>query len=125
MQEMKPYCSGNDVSVCPLNYQGYGEFEERIVSNTSRIFRSSTPDCINRKNWKKMIKECDKGSISWTKWLSWSNDKVGINSTERSRRRFCHLESENCLFEEKEQNICCHYFDECESGQPCFGAVLM
>ena len=120
---MKAYCDGPGIHVCPLDTNlGYGPFEITPINNQNRILRSSPPYCMAAPNFSFMIKDCDKGSAAWTNWLGWEVDAQDDRFVYRSRRRYCLLKNDDCLFEEKKEQKCCQDpdNDDCENYPPCF-----
>ena len=102
-QDSKPYCNGSDIKVCG----NFGPFKIKEIEDENRVFRSSPTYCNSAGNFLSMIGECDRGSSWWTYWLGWEIDAENDHLVERSRRRYCLLKSEECLFEEKTQQKCC------------------
>ena len=104
-QESTAYCSGPDIEVCSLPYQGFGHFEEITLNGMKRNIRSSPSSCVRDK-----ITDCDHGTMVWTHWLDWRIDKTTEYSIQRSRQRYClHKQSgsNDCLFQEENEEECC------------------
>ena len=102
--EMLPYCNGHDIELCPLGPdKEFGTF----VIRHNRTLRSSPSYCMEVTNLEPMIEQCDHGQTAWTHWLEWGIDAQNDHLVQRSRRRYCSLKSEDCLFEEKTTQECC------------------
>ena len=109
-QEMKPFCNGPDVQVCPINGQEFGIFQSFSFYGIKRTLRSSPASCVAFPSFQDFVNGCDTGRFEWTEWLGWEVHWQDTNLIYRSRRRFCLVQQSiesQCLIEEQEGDRCC------------------